>query len=206
MKKLILLLVVLGTSVASVPENQLTKKERKFAINSLETAMKDIFKTVEHLSEEQWTYKPSPDSWSVAEACEHLLIVENNLYQLVSEKIIKDQANRNNIKKEEKITNEQLLSGITNRGPGNKLNAPEAVLPQGSLKTAKEFIRQYAQARDKTISFTKTTDSDLNSYYYQSPAGKLSAYQWILLMAGHSMRHHEQIKEVMANDSFPADQ
>ena len=197
-------MLAFGMPFSGSTDHTLSKKERKVAVNLLESSMKDIFKTIEKMSLEQWNYQFSKDSWSVAGTCEHLFIAENAIYNNISQNVISDEKNRNNVQPGEKVTDEQVIDKISDRTPANRVKTAEPFEPKGMFASPKEFIENYKAARLKTIAFVETTDSALKEYYQQSPAGNISAYQWMLLLGAHANRHHGQMKEVMADQSFPS--
>ena len=47
------------------------------------------------------------------------------------------------------------------------------------------------------------TEDDLRNRYFDFPFGKADSYQIILFLSGHTKRHTDQIKEVIANEKFP---
>src|SRR5581483_425170 len=62
---------------------------------------------------------------------------------------------------------------------------------------------EFTARRAKTIEYVKTTGDDLRVHVVDGPAGKMDAYQFLILLASHSVRHTEQIKEVEANANYP---
>ena len=64
-------------------------------------------------------------------------------------------------------------------------------------------VDQFKAKRKESIKFVKSTDQDLRNHYYEFPFGLVDTYQVMLFMAGHSIRHTEQIKEIMTQESFP---
>ena len=51
-----------------------------------------------------------------------------------------------------------------------------------------------------------STQDDLRDHFRDHPVpaiGTLDAYQWILLISGHTRRHTAQILEVKADPNFP---
>lgn len=203
MKKLILLFVTVLIPMGSTSEGKLTKKERKFAVNYLESSMKSIFKTIDGLSQEQWNFQASAETWSVAGACEHLFIAENAIYRNITENIIKNDKFKVTVPESERITDQQVINTISDRSPGRRVKTPPPFEPKGIFATPQDFMKAYKKARQKNIDFTKKSEDDLKAYYFDSPAGKISAYQWIILLSAHAERHLGQMKEVMANSDYP---
>ncbi len=51
--------------------------------------------------------------------------------------------------------------------------------------------------------FIETTKDDLRHHFAQTPLGMLDAYQLLLFLNAHTMRHIAQIKELTARPEFP---
>jgi hypothetical protein len=57
-----------------------------------------------------------------------------------------------------------------------------------------------------TLKFIETTDQPLKAHTLDHPFpvfGTLNAYQWLLYIPAHNLRHNKQIAEVMSNAAFP---
>jgi len=75
MKKILVALLVL-LSVNPLPAQTLLDEERKFVIDLLEANSKKFLTDIEAVSEEQWKFKSTPDTWSVGEVSEHITLSE----------------------------------------------------------------------------------------------------------------------------------
>lgn len=201
MKKLILLVSALFTLYHAPAEGKLNKKERKFATSYLESSMKALFKGIRHLTPEQWNYQPANGGWSIAGACEHLMVAEQSTHMLITQKIITNEALK--AAPGILITDEQVIDFIRDRSPENRVKTAPPFEPKGTLTSPEDFIEKFKTARQQHINFAKTSEADMKSYFFDSPAGKISAYQWLLVAAAHSERHFAQIKEVMDDTSYP---
>ena len=178
-----------------------TKKERKFVTKYMEASMDKLFEGIEDLDEAQWNFTPADGGWSVAGVCEHLLIAENGFYSLIEKRILTDEANRS--QPDKLVSNQEVIDFIKDRSPSQRVQTAPPFEPSGSLNSPEEFMVQYKEARTKLIEYIKTTEAELKGYYWQSPAGKISAYQWLILASAHTERHFAQMKEVMAEKGFP---
>ena len=75
---------------------------------------------------------------------------------------------------------------------------------KGKYKTLDEALTAFKEARQKHIDFAKTTQDDLRNHVFPHPVfGPMDAYQWLLVISGHSRRHTLQIEEVKADPNFP---
>ena len=204
MKHIVMLFTALTLGLAPNNAGELSKKERRQATRLLETSMKELFKGIENLSEEQFNYKPSDGGWSIAENCEHLLIAERGFFPLITQKILKNEAFREAPADGEKVTDQQVIDFINDRSPSKRVTTRPQAEPKGEIKAIQQFVKLYQPARQRLMDYASTSDDELKNYYYQSPAGKISAYQWLLLAGAHTQRHFAQIKEVMEDPGYPS--
>jgi hypothetical protein len=179
--------------------SSLTDAERKAAISLLEETKDTLIKKVAGLSPEQLNYKPSAESWSVAECVEHIAISENNLFGFcqMSLKEAADPSKRNEVK----FADDAVVKMITDRS--QKVKTSEAFVPTGKFGSFDATLTEFKTKRDNSIAYVNTTADDLRNHYNDFPFGKLDAYQTILFMAAHSRRHTDQIAEIMSNPGFP---
>ncbi|HUR10469.1 MAG TPA: DinB family protein [Flavitalea sp.] len=191
---LVLLLGFAGT------KNELTKKEKKFAVSYLEDTRDDVINTVAGLTEDQFNYKPSAERWSVKECLQHIALAETNIRQMLDGAL--NQPANPEKKSEVKMTDEQLIKMMTDRS--NKFQAPESFQPQKStFETATDALNNFKMNREKLIKFVKNTKMDLRNHIATTPGGMADAYQLVLMIAAHSNRHTQQIAEVKADPGFP---
>ncbi|MBI1341458.1 MAG: DUF664 domain-containing protein [Terrimonas sp.] len=196
---LLFLLVVSGFAGMST-NNSLTKDERKFASNHLKETRNDLFKVLKGLSEEQLNYKASPDRWSVKECAYHIALSENNLWNWI-ENMIKTPANPER-RPDIKTTDAALIKGIENRD--TRVKTQESFEPKNApWKSLPAALAAFKDARNKHITYIKTTTEDLRNHIADSPIGALDAYQMVLFLSAHTNRHLQQIEEVMADPKFP---
>src|SRR5271170_6413219 len=70
----------------------LTSQEREAALKQFETTRDNFLKSIAGLSQAQWTFKPAPDRWSVAEVAEHITVSESTLFGLVQKQVMTSPA------------------------------------------------------------------------------------------------------------------
>lgn len=180
-------------------DGAITPAERSFLIDQLETSKKAMLASIDGLTPAQWKFKASPTSWSVQECAEHIILAEDFIFA-GSQQVLKSPA----VARPENSTPEYdrgLAAGVQNRS--QKFTAPEPLQPASKFATPADAAREFSARRAKTIEYAKTTQDDLRVHVGPSPAGPLDAYQFLILLAGHSARHTAQIREVEANADFP---
>lgn len=199
MKKLLPLSALLLLFSFIIFEGPLTKKERKYAVNLLRDTEKGVAKSIAGLSESQLTYTPSPDQWSVEGCVKHIAMTEQMLGSAL-EQAMQQPANpekRANIK----VTDEQLLKFMEDRS--NKIQTMDPLKPENiPFKTTEEALAAFKLNRAKLLTFAQTTKEDLRNHVVELPFGSYDAYQMMILIAGHSNRHTQQIEAIKADPGF----
>jgi hypothetical protein len=187
-------------SAASTP---LTPQERDYALKQFETTRDNFLKSISGLSQKQWTFKPAPDRWSVAEVAEHITVSESTLGGLVQQRLMQSPAAPEK-RAEVKGKDELIIERVPDRS--HKAQAPEILKPTGRWSNEGDLVKAFEAARRSNIDYIRTTNDDLRDHFFDHPAfGTLDGYQWLLLIATHSARHTAQIEEVKADPNFPKD-
>ncbi|HUQ95848.1 MAG TPA: DinB family protein [Bryobacteraceae bacterium] len=193
---------LLGLALALVSPagaETLPQGERDRAMSHLHATRKLFIDSLAGVTKEQWAWKPAPEVWSIAEVAEHITVSEDNLFGLVKKVAATplDPA-----LKPDKANDEKILKSLVDRT--RKAQAPEFLKPGNRWKTPEEMVAHFKEARDKTIGYVQTTQEDLRALASAHPRfGALDAYQWLLLIAGHSERHVLQLNEVKTLPGFP---
>lgn len=181
----------------------LTPEEREAALRLFQTTYDNFIKSISGLSQKQWTFKPAPDRWSVAEVSEHITVSETTIMGLIQHPLMQSPAAPE--KREQVKGRDQLvLQRMPDRS--HKAQAPEMLRPTGRWATEADLTKAFEDARKANMEYIRTTNDDLRDHFFDHPAfGTLDGYQWLLLLAEHSARHTAQIEEVKADPNFPKD-
>lgn len=197
MKKIVA--VALLAAVCAAGET-LTQAEREKAIRHLNQTRAAFLASIKGLSAEQWNFKPAPEVWSVAEVAEHITVSEETILDLVQKKILASPANPE-LAAAAQGNDDLILKRLVDRS--EKAKAPEFLQPKSRWSQA-EIPAEFETRRARTIEFVRTTPDDLRTHALPHPVFKaMDAYQWVLLISGHSARHTAQIEEVKGNAGFP---
>jgi DinB superfamily len=200
MKKIFAFALLLLFTAASF--GQLTKDEKKMVSKNLKATLKTLQKSIKGLSDAQLNFKAAPDKWSIKECVYHLAISETNLWGWAQGTLA---APANPGKRADiKITDEKLLAGVEDRT--NKVKTGETFEPKNAKwATVPEALQFLKDERQKHIDALKASTEDYRNHVSeQSPLGPIDAYQIILLMSAHTVRHSKQIDEVKASAGYPA--
>jgi len=183
-----------GTACAQ----ELATADRDKALAYLESTKQGVLDATKGLSPTQWNFKPGPDRWSVAECMEHIAAAEDYMRGMVETGIMKAPAAPG---RDTAAIDAGIIANVPARK--NKIQAPAEIQPNNRFGSPQGSIDHFLSSRAKTEDFLKST-SGLRDHAADSPTGqKWDAYEFILLIAAHSERHTNQIKEVKADPNFP---
>jgi hypothetical protein len=180
-------------------EGAMTDAERAYLLDQLQQSKKEMLASIQGLTAAQWKFKPAPAVWSVAECAEHIVLAEDFIFT-GSQMALKSPA-APRLEHADADHDHGLVAAVKDRS--RKATAPEPITPAGKFDTPDAAMREFTTRRDKTIAYVKSTNDDLRAHAADGPAGKMDAYQFLLLLAAHSSRHTAQILEVEANANYP---
>lgn len=199
------LCLALGSALAqnaTTGPTTLTAQEREFALQQFQTTGDNFLKSISGLSQKQWTFKPGPDRWSIAEVAEHITVSETTIFGLVQRSLQSPAAPEK--REQVKGKDEMILTRVPDRS--HKAQAPEILRPTGRWATEADLTKTFEDARKANMNYIRTTNDDLRDHFFDHPVfGTLDGYQWLLLISTHSARHTAQIEEVKADPNFPKD-
>jgi hypothetical protein len=193
--------VALGlVSLAPLYAGSLTQNERDRALSELYASRKEFLDSISGLTESQWNFKPAPNVWSVAECAEHIAVTEDFFAALVP-KLMQTPAQP---EKRSQTSGKDEMLLVSSRDRSQKFQAPEMLVPKRRWPARAALIDHFRQSRDRMLDYVRTTDDDLRNHFSKHPVFKVvDAYQFILIMAGHSERHTAQLNEVKQNPNYP---
>src|SRR5579864_174218 len=134
----ICLLVCSAVSQTAQPAaTTLSPEEREVALKLFQTTHDNFIKSISGLSQKQWTFKPAPDRWSVAEVAEHITIPELAIFGVVQKAMQSPAApeKRDQVKGKD----EMILQRVPDRS--HKAQAPEFLRPTGRWATEADLTK-----------------------------------------------------------------
>ena len=175
-------------------------------ISETESVIKDFGK-FKSLSEDQINWKPSADSWSIAECVDHL-IVTNKLYfnefeKQFAEKQIKTDYSKAQVK--HKWLSKFIIKSVD---PTNikKVKTRPVFMPSRSKHT-KEVFNSFSEVQNGLINLVSTAmNLDLNKYVMSSPAAKIIKENFcdvLKIIRLHDRRHFNQAERLFNDPNFP---
>lgn len=203
LKPITLTLVALCFAAISFAQTAVTTPaERKDLSKKVATTKKGVM-ALTKVSQEQWTFKPADGGWSIAEVCEHILIVESGIFGMTTAQVM--TAGDGSKVEEFRKKDEPMWTGYQNRT--KKAEAPSIAIPTGKYATPADFLKDYEAFIAQKEAFVKNQTNDLRAHFMKFPMGDLGemdAYNYMVMSAAHTMRHIAQANEVKTEPTYPA--
>jgi preprotein translocase subunit SecA len=192
------ILVLTTPAPAQTADPKMTKAERAELIELMNKSEKEFLQAVEGLSEQQWSFKPGPDRWSVAECAEHIVLAEALLFETATTSLTATVDD----KWEETLRKTDVLRrALPNRS--TKVDAPAAIKPRQAM-TRQQLMARFKEQRARALAYVQETEAPLKAHTAANPFfGPLNAHQWLLYIPLHHLRHNLQIAEVKTSSSYP---
>lgn len=174
----------------------LSAAERGKAITCLADSRDILLNTLDRVHGPEWAFKPTADRWSILDNLEHMVLVENRLQDILGRMPDGSPVGADDVLQPEA----ELLAAVQDRT--QRFNAPPAVHPTGRW-TPSEAMDEFKAVRAKT--FQLLDSAILRGRTIPHPfLGPWDGYRWILAISAHTLRHLDQIREVMRDPAFPA--
>jgi uncharacterized protein (DUF1778 family) len=201
----LLLLLPAGAAVAVDADGKLTEAEKTDLLQMLDTTAKDFLALIENTTEEQWKWKSAPDRWSVGECAEHVILSERMLFQTALQ-ALKNPADPEWATKTAGKA-DFIKKVMPNRNPGGAggAKAPQEIVPEGNLTKA-DVIQRFNDSRSEIRAFVAALDQPAKEHIEKHPFpvfGDLNAYDWLIYVPLHTIRHSRQIVEVQGTAGYP---
>lgn len=193
--------ILLGAlTLATAFAEPLTQGERDRAMSHFHATRKMFLDSIAGLSDAQWTFKESPERWSIAEVSEHITVSEDVLSGLVRKTVAGPAEPEKKALVRGK--DELVLRVIPDRSV--KAQAPEFLTPKRRWPDREALIAHFKESRDRNIRYLETTGDDLRGHFVENPALKtIDTYQMMLFLSAHCERHIKQIEEVKTAANYP---
>jgi hypothetical protein len=192
------ILVLTIPALAQTADPKMTKAERAELIELLNKSEKEFVQAVEGLTDQQWSFKPGPDLWSVAECAEHIVLAEALLFETATTSLTaaSDEKWEDTLRK-----TDVLRRALPNRT--TKVDAPAAIKPRQAM-TRQQLMARFKEQRARALAYVQETEAPLKAHTAANPFfGPLNAHQWLLYIPLHHLRHNLQIAEVKTSSSYP---
>lgn len=192
---------------AMAEDAKLSAEEKAELVKLLDDSLDKLMGLISGLTDEQWTFKQNEDRWSVGECVEHIARSERALLDS-AKGAMQNPADPDWAKKTEGKT--QLIKRVMpNRNPGGAggATAPQEIRPTEKWDRAKA-IEEFYKVRGEVRAFTETIafEQPIKEHIFTHPFpvfGDLTAYDWLIYVPLHTVRHSKQIIEVQEDPNYP---
>jgi DinB superfamily len=183
------------TSPASA-EHALTADQIAKASRHLSVTRDVLVEAVAGLSALQWSYRPTYESWSIAEILEHLVLIEGRVHTIIGNMSTAPEAESSGKQIE---MDELILNEVPKRS--QKVKAPEPLCPEGRW-SGEKALECFLTSRERTLQLLAAPL--LRGRVRPHPIfGAWDGYQWLLAAGSHTARHTDQIREIKDDVHFP---
>jgi uncharacterized damage-inducible protein DinB len=175
--------------------------ERKLVLDHLAASRERLLQAVQGLSAEQRAFQPAEDRWSVAGCVEHIIVVEDFVFQTMHRVLEAppEPVKQAEVRRKDPIVIEKVPARTS------RVMGPERVHPKNRWPDFEDLLRQFETTRQRSVTFAQGTEADLRSHFFPHPfLGDLDCYQWLLFLGLHCERHVRQLEEVKADPGFPS--
>ena len=160
--------------------------------------IREILKTtVASITDEQASFLPEGEKWTIANFVEHIAIVEDGMTK-ISAKLLTQAQNEGKTAD----GSAKLSAGFAQKAADSvnvKFEAPERVNPTGT-RTIAESLAKMEENRKRLDEIRPLFESvECSNFTFPHPAfGELTAHEWLALIGGHESRHLRQLKSIIA--------
>ena len=174
--------------------------ERERVVQYLAESRERLVLAVEGLSDEQRSFQPAQDRWSIADCVEHIIVVETSVLRNIQQ--VLQSAPQPERQNEAQGKEQVILERVPARE--RRVKGPEEAMPQGRWPDFEDLMRQFEATRERSVRFSAVTQADLRNHFFPHPfLGLLDCYQWLLFLSAHCERHVRQMEEVKAYAGYP---
>jgi hypothetical protein len=160
-------------------------------IEILEKSKEDFHAAASGLSESLAKTRPEENRWSVLDCVEHVATVEEIFLKRLA------SGEYTEAPPQDKAKEAALAARVVDRS--TRRQAPETVLPKGRFTSLAEGLERFHSARRRTVQLAQERAGDLYTLASAHPVfGPLNGVEAMIIIANHSRRHAEQIREVRA--------
>jgi hypothetical protein len=187
----ILVASLTGISAGAAP---LTGAERQRLNAHLVMTERWLIDEVSDLSPAQLAFRPGPESWTILEVIEHLVLVGPIYWRDLQQAMKSASSAPPSMWNDADI----LWYGIDRTQPDKAIPIE---VPKRELRDLKTGLEALRKARAQLADYIRTTTEDLRSHIVARQG--CDAYQWALLISTHEQRHIQQIRDIKASRAFP---
>jgi hypothetical protein len=196
------MLIVCGSFFCGFSQDvrQWTETDRKYLLDNLIRSKEDLIKETKGLTKEQWSFKESPDRWSINEVVEHIatweLLLDHEISRALTEGL------KPELYKTAK-PDSLFLGFIMEETPHISIEYTRPftyTVPMG-LNDLQNNMAWFLKMRNESIGYIEQAKEDLRSFNLKT--GSPTIHQRYITLFGHSDRHLRQIRKIKQHPNYP---
>ncbi|MEO9473924.1 MAG: DinB family protein [Cyclobacteriaceae bacterium] len=192
MKKPIFTFLLMATAVLGFAQKgTIGDYERELLLNNWSYATTQLKSTLEGITDAEWTQKPTDGGWSAAECMEHIVISMPRQVSQLKMTLDGTADNSKNL-----IANDgYVLMKILDRGKKFKTPLP----PEMGNLSPESMLKTYNETGQEFLKILMDEKAQFRNHFGKAPFGEVDAYQLMILIPGHVLRHLNQIEEILGD-------
>jgi hypothetical protein len=173
----------------------LTGDERTLLLEKLQASRERVRDLLNARSQDALNRRPGDGGWTPLECAEHLVLSEEALLRIIRDEILSGTPNPA-LPLELQGRDGAVVAAMNDRS--HKAKTFDFLIPRGRYETGASVLDAFLARRAATMDFVRETKQPV--HYHAAPLevlGVLDAYHWLLLIAAHTERHLEQMREAL---------
>ena len=173
----------------------ISSAERAHLVELLRDSASEFLGLISGLTDAQWSAAAGSGCWSVQQTAEHIVLGEKAMLGKITEAL----ANPPMPDWEEQDARKTKFLGRVLPDRGRKAIAPATLEPHHHW-TREETMARFRAGRARTVQFAEEMQGPLKAHAAEHPFpvfNMLNAYQWLLYIPLHNVRHNQQIVEAL---------
>lgn len=177
-----------------------TEADRKYLLDNLTRSRDELVNETRNLSKAQWSFKESPDRWSINEIVEHIAIWELLLCNRISNLL---DTEPQPALVSEAVPDSTKLRFIMEEKVHHSTDYTKPytyTIPMG-LNELKSNVAWFSKMRNESIVYITGTHADLRAHFFTGDNS--NPHGTFITLFGHTDRHLRQIRKVKKHPDYP---
>lgn len=195
--------VIKSNGQTNKPQNkavpQWTENDRKYLLDNLIRSKEELIEESRNLTNEQWSFKESPDRWSINQIIEHLALYEVIFMNEISVALQMGPLPNFSHYAPDSLFLDRDPEGLKRNNTTDFTKPFSITVPLGNNE-GKNNLTWLTKMRDESIDFVKSETRNIRLYYINFGP---NVHQKCITIFTHNDRHIRQIRKVKAHSNYP---
>src|SRR5579863_892033 len=158
LSQVVAVFAVMSAAIASAAQDDLatgamSNSERSYLVSELRSSKAALLTSIKGLTAAQWTFKPSPEAWSIEECTEHLIKAEDLIFNEAMKTLHTPPVAR--LANATSDGDREVVAQMEDRS--KKAKAPKVLQPSDQFPSPQSAAQEFEQRRNKTVAFVEGT-------------------------------------------------